>query len=123
VAKGTTDKFTEKIIKGEIRNTDVQYRLARAIAENPGAADDYLKADYRGKTEIQAQVMLDTISPTINHQIWDLTTAIEGMSSTAKSLTRRLKDYPHAHMGAKRDLLLKDLKALKQALESWHPEL
>jgi ParB/RepB/Spo0J family partition protein len=123
VKRGVSKKFAEKVIRGEVRNTDSQARIATAIADNPGAASDYLKPNYLGKSEHEVQSTLDRIAPTMNTQMWDLSTACDGMGKMARSLTKRLKEYAHDDLGSGRNSLLQDFKELKRALAKWHKSL
>jgi hypothetical protein len=59
----------------------------------------------------------------MNTQMWDLSTACDGMSKMARSLAKRLKEYAYDDLGSGRNALLQDLKELRKALAKWHSSL
>ena len=123
VKKGTTSALANKIAKKELTNRDSMDRVAQAIADNPGAAHQYVEQSYKGKDEWEVQATLDRIAPTYLTQKLNYDTAIEAMVKTARSLTKRLEEFPFEKLGTKRTGLLSDLKRLKEIMSEWHEKL
>jgi ParB family chromosome partitioning protein len=123
VKPGTAQKYVEKIVKGELKSQHVLDRVARAIHDNPGAASDYLKQNFKGKGEMEVQAVLDRVAPTFLTQKINNDNAVDSMQKAARHLTKRLDEYAFDDLGIDRTGLLKDLKELKHVMSKWHPTL
>lgn len=125
VKRGTADAFKKKIVRGDIKTKDSVRAVSSAIADNPGAAMDYLKQTFKGKDLPTVITTLERVMPTVAGQKLLYRDTAKNIGLHARALTKILNRIPFENYGDQAEIgyALHDLTELSTVMAKWHKDL